>query len=62
MYEYPEPAQAIVDLHERGYCQDFALSGNDLLWLQEKVLVLSGDFAIVEHYRFSCGYRPVAMR
>jgi hypothetical protein len=43
---------AIIDLHERGYCQDFVLFGNDLLWVQEKIFIGSNDFSILECHQF----------
>jgi hypothetical protein len=36
--------KVIIDLHERGYCEDFKLAGNDIFWLQEKQIVRAGDF------------------
>ena len=55
MKNYKTPSEAVIDLQERGYCHDFQLKGNDLLWLQEKVLVRVGDFQIVEYHHFlSC--------
>jgi hypothetical protein len=45
-------ADAIIDLHERGYCQDFVLFGNDLLWVQEKIFIHSNDFSILECHQF----------
>ena len=41
---------AIVDLHRRGFTNDFQLFGNDLLWVQES-LVRVGDFAIVRYQK-----------
>jgi hypothetical protein len=45
-------ADAIIDLHERGYCQDFVLFGNNLLWVQEKIFISSNDFSILEYHQF----------
>jgi hypothetical protein len=45
-------ADAIIDLHERGYCQDFVLFGNNLLWVQEKIFIGSNDFSILECHQF----------
>ncbi|MET0636749.1 MAG: hypothetical protein ABWZ25_12035 [Chitinophagaceae bacterium] len=50
---YLTKADAIVDMHERGYINDFQLSGNDLLWVQGKVFLRARDFAILEYHRFS---------
>jgi hypothetical protein len=49
---YRHYADAIIDLHERGYCQDFVLFGNDLLWVQEKTFIRSNDFSILECHQF----------
>lgn len=37
---------AIVDLHKRGFTNDFQLFGNDLLWVQESLVTRVGEFAI----------------
>ena len=50
---YPSIQEAVADMHERGYTNDFRLSGNDLLWVQGKMLVRTGDFAILEYHRFA---------
>jgi hypothetical protein len=52
MKKYPTPKDAIIDMHERGYGQDFHLLGNDLIWCQEKISVRAGDFLIRELHRF----------
>jgi hypothetical protein len=49
---YRHYADAIIDLHERGYCQDFVLFGNNLLWVQEKIFISSNDFSILEYHQF----------
>jgi hypothetical protein len=49
---YSNGREAICDLHERGYTNDFQLVGNDLLWLQEKFFIRAGEFSITECYRF----------
>jgi len=52
MKKYLTEYEAIIDLHERGYCQDFQLHGDDLLWLQRKTFVCAGEFSILEYHRF----------
>jgi hypothetical protein len=52
MKKYLSARDAVIDLHERGFNQDFQLFGNDLLWIQEKMFVRAGDFYILEHYTF----------
>lgn len=52
MRKYLIEHEAIIDLHERGYTEDFSLSGNDLLWLQGKTAVRAGEFSIVEFHSF----------
>jgi hypothetical protein len=41
-------ADAVSELHKRGFTDDFQLLGNVLLWVQGKVLIKSGEFAILE--------------
>jgi hypothetical protein len=43
---------AIIDLHKRGFRNDFQLFGNDLLWVQES-LVRVGEFAIVRYQKIN---------
>ena len=51
MNKYSCYQQAINDLNERGYLQDFVLFGNDLLWVQRKQFIRSEDFDILECYQ-----------
>jgi hypothetical protein len=44
--------EAIDDLHKKGYSNNFHLFGNDLLWMQKKIFIRSGNFSIVECHRF----------
>ena len=46
----PKAVDTIVDLHIRGFTNDFQLFGNDLLWVQES-LVRVGEFAIVRYQK-----------
>jgi hypothetical protein len=52
MFNYSNYHQAIIDLHDRGFSEDFVLFGNDLLWIQEKTFVSDEDFSIQECYHF----------
>ena len=56
MEKYVSVHDTIIDMHERGYSQDFKLSGNDLLWLQEKIFVRAGEFSIIEFHTFHVPY------
>ncbi|GAB2825783.1 hypothetical protein [Ferruginibacter profundus] len=49
---YLTKQDAIFGLHQNGYNYDFHISGNDLLWVQKKILVRAGDFFITECYHF----------
>jgi hypothetical protein len=42
----PKTVDAIVDLHSRGFTNDFQLFGNDLVWVQESLVTRVGEFAI----------------
>jgi hypothetical protein len=46
-------ATAIIDLHKKGYVEDFVVSGESLLWAQEKVFIKVNDFSIVKCLRFN---------
>jgi len=52
MLPYLSKKHAIAGMHERGFNNDFQLFGNDLLWVQEKIFIKTGDFSIVEYHRF----------
>ena len=50
---YSNGPDAIYDLHRKGFSNDFQLTGNDLLWVQEKISITAGEFAILEYYKIS---------
>jgi hypothetical protein len=52
MNAYINKSKAIIDLHERGFTEDFELFGNDLLWIQEKIFFRPKQFSIMEAHRF----------
>lgn len=49
---YFSKSEAVIDLHERGFTEDFQLLGNNLLWIQGKIFLRQIDFSIVECHRF----------
>ena len=48
---YSNATDAISELHLQGFTNDFHLSGNDLLWVQEGHLIRAGEFAIIKYYK-----------
>jgi hypothetical protein len=44
--------EAVIDLHEKGFTDDFQFVGKDLLWVQGKTYVQSGEFSVLESHRF----------
>jgi hypothetical protein len=44
--------EAVIDLHEKGFTDDFQLIGNDLLWVQGKTFLRREDFSVLESYAF----------
>jgi hypothetical protein len=53
MDKYSCYQEAVSDLNERGYINDFVLFGNDLLWIQQKIFIRSSDFSILECHQLS---------
>ena len=52
-FQHNHLATAIIDLHEKGYSEDFVLFGKGLLWAQEKTCIRANDFSIAECFRFN---------
>lgn len=52
MKAYINKLAAIIGLHESGFTEDFVFSGNKVLWVQQKVLLLPEDITLIEFYRF----------
>ncbi len=52
MGNYTTKAEAIIDLQERGYDQDFTLKDEYLFYVQQNELIEPDDFEITETYRF----------
>ena len=50
---YPNGPEAVYELHRKGFSNDFQISGNDLLWVQENVSIRAGEFSILEYYKIS---------
>lgn len=50
---YLSKYDAIHGLHKSGYTYDFEFAGNDLLWIQEKIIVRVGEFVIEEYHQFN---------
>lgn len=44
---------AIIDFHDRGFCDDFVLFGNDLFWIQGKSFINEDSFSISECHQFA---------
>lgn len=49
---YFNKSEAVIDLHERGFTEDFQLIGTNLLWIQRKIFLRKKDFSIVEYHSF----------
>ena len=49
---YFSKSEAVIDLHERGFTEDFQLFGTCLLWIQRKIFLRQKDFSIVECHSF----------
>jgi len=56
MRTHPIFQDTIIDLHQRGYCEDFVLFGDDLLWVQDKSFIRGNNFSITECHRFAHPY------
>jgi len=48
---YSNSAAVIIDLHKKGFTNDFQLFGNDLFWVQEGIFLRAGEFVIVEYHK-----------
>ena len=53
MRTYSSFHDAIINLHQKGYVEDFVLFGDDLLWVQDKSFIRENNFSITECHRFS---------
>ena len=51
MKTYSNSLEAIIDLHEKGFTEDFQHLGKNILWLQQNLLLQPNDYLILEsHY------------
>ena len=53
MQIYSSYENAIIGFHDRGFCNDFVLFGDDLLWIQEKSFIGEHNFSISECHQFA---------
>ena len=59
MKAFLNAAEAVSDLHKKGYTNDFQLIGNDLLWIQEKIFIRVGEFSIAEYHKIVDLYKQI---
>ena len=43
----------ITALHETGFTDDFALHGDNMLWVQKKIFLNADELMLFEYHRFS---------
>lgn len=57
MKSYLNLYEVIVDMHERGYSDDFELSGKGIYWVQQRLELNRDEFLIIECHSFlgKCG-------
>jgi hypothetical protein len=48
----------IIELHEKGYTEDFEAKEGWFFWVQQQMLVPLKEFNIVETYRFYTAGKP----
>jgi len=49
---YRDKAAVIIDLHERGFTEDFQVAEGLILWIQRKLFLKPNDFSLVEAHSF----------
>jgi hypothetical protein len=52
MKVYVSKREAIIGLHERGFTEDFEMSGDNVWWIQQKTFLSSMNFELMESYFF----------
>jgi hypothetical protein len=52
MKGYLDKAAAIIDLHERGFSEDFKIVGDRILWIQRKLFFRQKDLSLLAAYHF----------
>jgi len=56
MHSHSTFQNTIIDLRGRGYCEDFVLFGDDLLWVRDKSFIRGNNFSITECHSFAHPY------
>jgi hypothetical protein len=51
MFTYIDQHEVVIDLHERGFNQDFELAKHGIRWVQYKMFIPYGDCTVIEYYR-----------
>jgi hypothetical protein len=52
MKGYLDKAAAIIDLHEKGFSEDFKVVGDRILWIQRKLFFRQKDLSLLAAYHF----------
>ena len=52
MKQYSTAAEALNDMHDRGFTNDFQLFENDLMWVQQKTFIPKRLFGVMEYHQF----------
>ncbi len=52
MKVYMNKWAAIIGLHECGFTEDFVFLGKNVLWVQQKILLLKKDIQLLEYHCF----------
>jgi hypothetical protein len=47
--------EAVIDLHERGFNQDFELTEHGVRWVQQKIFIPCSDCSVIEYHRIQPG-------
>jgi hypothetical protein len=50
---YENTQQAITDLHHRGFVYDFQFDGKNIIWVQEKLSIPEGNYAVIQRHDFT---------
>lgn len=51
MRRFQNGSEAVSDLHENGFTDDFQSFGNGIMWVQEQLFIGVGEFTILVHHR-----------
>ncbi|HZG25957.1 MAG TPA: hypothetical protein VEZ17_15320 [Chitinophagaceae bacterium] len=55
MTTYKQIPALIIDLHEKGYTEDFKMKNGSFFWIQEQLSVPQREFYIAETYQIVKG-------